>query len=145
MFGKYLTVLGPAREIPVQSFGGLTILTWDELRDVASGLFVSIIVTAKGKALTDGRPNDVDQEFVTMMVVINENESWFLEDNIKKFTSDPTHVKRNEFVSGGPDGVLSGLGTGFADTNLRYTVNGYMFGNMPMITMKKDSEYGGTS
>lgn len=30
-----------------------------------------------------------------------------------------------------------GLGRGFADPNLRDTINGYMFGNMPLMTMKK--------
>src|SRR5690242_12126808 len=37
----------------------------DELRDVASGLFGGIVVTRRGMALPDGRPRDVDHEFVT--------------------------------------------------------------------------------
>lgn len=110
----------------------------DELRDVASGLFGAIIVSARGKALPDGRPADVDREFVTMMMVINENESWYLDDNIQKFTTDPRGVNKSESKPSGPQGIVaSGLGTGFADSNLRYTINGYMFGNMPMISMKK--------
>jgi Multicopper oxidase len=48
----------------------------DELRDVASGLFGGIVVTRRGMALADGRPKDVDHEFVTIYVAINENESW---------------------------------------------------------------------
>ncbi|HEV2617494.1 MAG TPA: multicopper oxidase domain-containing protein [Candidatus Acidoferrales bacterium] len=47
----------------------------DELRDVASGLFGGIIVTRRGMALPDGRPKDVDHEFVTLFIAINENES----------------------------------------------------------------------
>ena len=48
----------------------------DEMRDIASGLLGAIVVTAKGKARVDGHPEDVDREFVSMMISINENESW---------------------------------------------------------------------
>ena len=58
----------------------------DELRDVASGLFGVIVVTRRGMALPDGRPKDVDHEFVTMFIAINENESWYLDDNIRDHT-----------------------------------------------------------
>ena len=55
----------------------------EELQDVASGLFGVIVVTRRGMARADGRPKDVDREFVTMYIAINENESWYLEDNIR--------------------------------------------------------------
>jgi len=45
----------------------------DELRDVASGLFGGMIITKRGMALLDGRPKDVDHEFVNMYIAINEN------------------------------------------------------------------------
>jgi FtsP/CotA-like multicopper oxidase with cupredoxin domain len=110
----------------------------DELRDVASGLFGAIVVTARGKARVDGHPADVDREFVSLMITINENESWYLDENIRKYTSDPNGVNKLESIPTGPDGILvPGLGRGFADVNLRYTINGYMFGNMPMMNMKK--------
>lgn len=48
----------------------------DELRDVASGLFGGIAVTRRGMARPGGSPKDVDQEFVTIFITINENESW---------------------------------------------------------------------
>jgi FtsP/CotA-like multicopper oxidase with cupredoxin domain len=109
----------------------------EELRDVASGLFGAIIVTARGKARPDGHPSDVDREVVSLMISINENESWYLDENIRKYTTDPGGVNKKESIPGGPDDVLApGLGRGFADVNIRYTINGYMFGNMLMITMK---------
>jgi len=61
----------------------------DELRDVASGLFGGIVVTRRGNDLPDGRPKDVDHEFVSIYIAINENESWYLDDNIREHTSDP--------------------------------------------------------
>ena len=35
------------------------------------------------------------------------------------------------------DGVFSFFGTGFTSQNFRSTINGYMYGNGPMMTMKK--------
>jgi hypothetical protein len=43
----------------------------DEMRDIASGLFGAIVVTAQGKARADGHPMDVDREFVSMMISVN--------------------------------------------------------------------------
>lgn len=55
----------------------------NEMRDVASGLFGAIIVTARGKAKQDGSPDDVDREVVTFLVSINENESWYIDQNAR--------------------------------------------------------------
>lgn len=68
----------------------------DELRDVASGLFGVIVVTRHGMALAKGKPKDVDHEFVSMFIALNENESWYLEDNIRAHTTDPKGVNRLE-------------------------------------------------
>lgn len=132
----------PERAGPAASDGSSVVWLYhshvDELKDVASGLFGAIIVTARGKAREDGRPADVDREFVTMLITINENESWYLEDSIQRFTSDPKGVNRSESIPAGSQGEpAASLGRGFADTNLRNTINGYMFGSMALMNMKK--------
>jgi hephaestin len=110
----------------------------DELRDVASGLFGVIVVTRRGMALPDGRPKDVNHEFVSMFIAINENESQYLEDNIRDHTSDPKGVNRKEGIPFTPSGMAGTIaGTGFVDVNIKWSINGYIFGNMPMMTMKK--------
>ncbi|HET6170313.1 MAG TPA: multicopper oxidase domain-containing protein [Terracidiphilus sp.] len=110
----------------------------DELRDVASGLFGGIIVTRRGMALPDGRPKDVTREFVTMFIAINENESWYLEDNIREHTTDPKGVKRDEIGLTTADGMAGTVASsGFVFTNVKWSINGYIYGNMPMMTMKK--------
>ena len=109
----------------------------DELRDVASGLFGVIVITRRGMALPDGRPKDVDHEFVSMFIAINENESQYLDDNIRDHTTDPKGVNRkdsNPFTPAGLAGTVAG--TGFIETNVKWSINGYIFGNMPMMTMK---------
>jgi manganese oxidase len=109
----------------------------DELRDVASGLFGVIVVTRRGMARPDGSPKDVDHEFVTMFIAINENESWYLEDNIREHTTDPKGVDRTELSQLTPGGIVVQIGvTGFAATNVKWSINGYIFGNMPLMKMR---------
>lgn len=109
----------------------------DELQDIASGLFGMIVVTRRGMALPDGRPKDVDHEFMNMYIAINENESWYLEDNIREHTTDPKGVDRTKVSLVTPGGMAGTVaGTGFVDTNIKWSINGYIFGNMPLMTMK---------
>jgi FtsP/CotA-like multicopper oxidase with cupredoxin domain len=110
----------------------------DELRDVAAGLFGGIIITRKGMALPNGRPKDVDHEFVTMFIALNENESWYLDDNIRDHTTDPKGVNKAEFNPLAPNGIATPIaGSGFTVSNIKWSINGYIYGNMPMMTMKK--------
>lgn len=109
----------------------------DELRDVASGLFGFIVVTRRGMARADGSPKDVDREFATMFIAVNENESWYIDDNIAKYTTDPKGVK----FKFGPPLVnylaTTGIGNNLLSSNLKFTINGYIYGNGPMMVMKK--------
>lgn len=100
----------------------------DESADVNTGLVGPMIITARGKARPDGRPKDVDKEFVIAFAEIDENLSHYLDDNIKLFTLEPSKVQK-------------ALGPTFIDPfgqfNLRETMNGYIFGNgaMPKMTV----------
>jgi FtsP/CotA-like multicopper oxidase with cupredoxin domain len=106
-------------------------------KDVESGLVGAIIITRRGMAGADGKPKDVDREFVSLYMFFDENVSWYLDHNIATYTSDPKGVKKLEFVPADNDGTLSPTGTGFAAANFKATINGYIFANMPMMTMKK--------
>ena len=109
----------------------------DELRDVAAGLFGGLVITRRGMALPDGRPKDVDHEFVTIYIAINENESWYLDDNIIAHIPAPSKLNRYEFHPVTATGIFGTIaGTGFADTNVKWSINGYIYGNTPMMTMK---------
>lgn len=94
-----------------------------ESRDMNSGLFGPIIVTAKGKSKLDGSPKDVDREFIVAFAVFDESGSAYFKQNAM------THGR-----------FLPGMT--ITDPNLRrfylmYTLNGLVDGNMPMLTMKK--------
>jgi FtsP/CotA-like multicopper oxidase with cupredoxin domain len=108
-----------------------------ELRDVASGLFGMLAVTRRGMALPDGRPKDVDHEFFNMYITINENESWYLDENIRDHTLDPKGVIRTQATGLTGEGMAGSIvGTGFLETNIKWSINGYLYGNMPLMTMK---------
>jgi FtsP/CotA-like multicopper oxidase with cupredoxin domain len=106
-------------------------------RSVESGLIGAIVITARGMARPDGKPKDVDRELVSLYIIFDENTSWYIDHNIQAYTSDPAGVKKADFVPLDTDGNLSGSGTGFAAANFKATINGYIYANGPLLTMKK--------
>jgi len=106
-------------------------------KDVASGLIGTIIISRAGMAGSDGRPKDVDREFVSLYMIFDENASWYLDHNIQTYTSDPKGVNKLDFTPADNQGNVSVTGTGFAAANSKGTINGYLYANMPLMTMKK--------
>jgi FtsP/CotA-like multicopper oxidase with cupredoxin domain len=110
----------------------------DERRDINTGLFGAIVVTRKGMARPDGTPNDVDREFVAFFITLDELQSWFIDDNIKRFTKDPKKYNKFNGNPVDPDGNVDILlGNGSIATNVRLTINGYQYADGPMYVMKK--------
>ena len=94
----------------------------DEVKDTLAGLVGPIIITRHGEANPDGTPKGVDQEFVTMFTIFDENNSPYLDYNIKTFAQDPTSVKIDD--------------EDFIESNKKHSINGYLFGNLPGLQMK---------
>jgi hephaestin len=94
----------------------------DEPKDANTGLFGPIIITARGRTREDGRPNDVDREFVTLFMVVDENKSWYLADNI---ANTPGAEPEDDDA--------------FFEANLKHSINGYIYGNLPVeqLTMRR--------
>jgi FtsP/CotA-like multicopper oxidase with cupredoxin domain len=110
----------------------------NEMVDVHSGLVGVLIVTRRGMALEDGRPKDVDKEFVAALIIYDENMSWFIDENIKRHTDDPAGTKKDEINPLDAEGRYNLVGpTGFVGVNLRFAINGMQYANLPMMTMKK--------
>jgi FtsP/CotA-like multicopper oxidase with cupredoxin domain len=110
----------------------------NELKDVESGLVGAMIITRRGMGDANGKPKDVDREFVCLYLLFDENVSWYLDQNIQTFTTDPKGVKKLEFAPVDNEGNFSGVGSGFTVANAKFAVNGYIYGTGPMMTMKKD-------
>jgi FtsP/CotA-like multicopper oxidase with cupredoxin domain len=109
----------------------------NELKDVESGLIGAMIITRRGNADADGKPKDVDREFVCLYLLFDENVSWYLDHNIQTFTTDPKGVKKLDFAPVDNEGNFSGVGSGFVVANAKFAINGYIYGTGPMMTMKK--------
>ncbi len=110
----------------------------NELTDVNSGLIGAIIVTRRGMALPDARPKDVDREFVTLFMIFDENQSWFIDENIRRHTDDPAGVNKAEATPMDWQGLFNFvLPGGFSGANERFAINGMQYANLPMMTMKK--------
>jgi hephaestin len=96
-----------------------------------------MVITRRGEARADGGPKDVDREFAMLFMLIDENSSHYLPHNIDSYLQDPKSVNRLDFVPSDLEGNLNQAGTGFAAANFKASINGYMFGNLPMPTMKR--------
>ena len=57
----------------------------------------------------DGKPKDVDREFVCLFMLFDENSSWYIDHNIQTFTGDPKGVDKFEFTPRGSEWELSRL------------------------------------
>ncbi len=106
-------------------------------RGLESGLIGAIIITAKGMANSDGKPKDVDREFVTLFMLFDENTSWYLDYNMKNYLTDLKGTNKLEFNPTDDEGNFSAAGSGFSAANIKMTINGFIFANGPMMTMKK--------
>lgn len=107
----------------------------NEQRDVAAGLVGVIIVSARGTVKPDGTPKDVDREFVAVLYTIDENQSPYLDKNIAQYIANPSTLRKTLAVFSDFDGQP--VNVGFPASNFRETINGYMFGNTPGLTMKQ--------
>jgi manganese oxidase len=91
--------------------------------DIYAGLVGAIVVTRSGAAKPDGTPNDVDREFVTLLMIIDENASPYLNANIQRFVGAPRAVSKT-------DGE-------FKESNKKHTINGLLYGNLDGLIMRR--------
>jgi FtsP/CotA-like multicopper oxidase with cupredoxin domain len=95
-----------------------------EPRDMNTGLIGPIIVSAKGSTRPDGTPNDVDREFVVAFSVFDESESWYFEANTVGERAGRADLKLTD--------------PAVHQRYLLYSLNGFIDGNLPLMSMKKD-------
>lgn len=109
-----------------------------EPKDVNAGLIGAIVITRKGMARPDGSPKDIAHEFFSLFMIIDENQSRYFDHNLKANIANPEKIERSEYVPLDPEGNGDlPLGTGFATSNMKASINGYLFSNGPLMTMRK--------
>jgi len=106
----------------------------NEIAGVNAGLVEPIIITARGMARADGSPKDVDREFVVAFSTVLESESPYLQENVDQYSSDPKSVKIVTAPTGAR-GILTGIPGIPVDPLVRETLNGFLYGNTPGLTM----------
>ncbi len=142
----------PPRAGPAMGEGSSVIWMYhshtDEGKDIETGLIGPLIITAAGMARPDGSPKDVDREFVAMFSFEDENMSWLVERNIDEHTAHPEALKAalaptdrslppEEFARRAEERD-SYLNHGvFPNSNYKLAINGYIFGNVPGLTMSQ--------
>lgn len=93
----------------------------EEVKDVNAGLIGAMIITERGKADTEGRPADVDREFVTLFGAQLENDTHYLKENLARYVGDTLPV--------GPEGPRFFNGNGY------HSINGLMYANIPLESL----------
>ncbi|KAM9436458.1 ferroxidase HEPHL1-like [Clarias gariepinus] len=95
----------------------------DFTKDLASGLVGPLVVCRKGTLNESRQRKDVDKEFALLFMIFDENESWYLGDNIKKYLNkDPETFSESE---------------GFLESNMMHGINGKLYANLPGLTMQQ--------
>ena len=111
----------------------------NEYKDVASGLVGAIVVTRRGQMNSDGTPKGVDREIFALFTSFNENQSWYVQENIAAHISaaDQKALTKIDAKLTDPHMYVAFTGTGFAETNFKFSINGYIYGDGPVMTMKQ--------
>jgi hephaestin len=111
----------------------------NEYKDVASGLVGAITVARRGETNADGTPKDVDRELFALFAAFNENQSWYVDENVAAHISaaDQKTLNKRDNKFSDLHMYVAFTGAGFAETNYKFSVNGYLYGDGPVMTMKQ--------
>jgi manganese oxidase len=111
----------PERAGPAEHEGSSTMWMYmshaAEVEDQYAGLIGPIVVTRRGMARPDGTPKDVDRELVATFMVVDENASPYLTENVRRLPGRGRHADLDD--------------DGFVESNLMHAINGYVYGNGP--------------
>ncbi|CAL8396368.1 unnamed protein product [Boreogadus saida] len=97
----------------------------DPVRDTNSGLAGPLLI-CKPKALKKGVQKNYNKEFHLMATVFDENLSWYLDHNIRTYTTSPNTVNKED--------------EGFVESNRMHALNGYVYRSLPGLTMCKNDK-----
>ena len=94
----------------------------DEVADTNTGLIGPIIISRKGTLQKNGKLKGIDREFVVLFSVLDENKSLLRDKNIASFAP----AAKNKLED-----------SGFIESNLKHSMNGFIYSNLPNLKMKK--------
>uniref|UniRef100_A0A8C7EGX0 Ceruloplasmin n=1 Tax=Nothoprocta perdicaria TaxID=30464 RepID=A0A8C7EGX0_NOTPE len=94
----------------------------DPIKDMYSGLIGPLKICRKGVLQSNGIRKDVKREFALLFLVFDENQSWYLEENVERYA----HRNRREID------LLDDI---FVESNKMHAINGRLYANLPGLTM----------
>ncbi|XP_072573145.1 coagulation factor VIII [Paramormyrops kingsleyae] len=98
--------------------------TINPVRDLATGLVGPLVVCYRKTLDKRGNVLMSDKEKHLMFTVFDENQSWYIDENIQKYVEDPSKVDPTD--------------PNFYRSNVMYNVNGLMFNNLNFVTCLGD-------
>ncbi|XP_039622462.1 coagulation factor VIII [Polypterus senegalus] len=90
--------------------------TIDPIKDVASGLIGPLIICYKKTLDTRGKVIKSDKEKHLLFAVFDENQSWYINENIQQYCTDCSNADRTSIE--------------FYKSNLMNSINGYLYDNL---------------
>ena len=106
----------------------------DEVRDINTGLFGPMIITARGKARPDGSPVDVDREIVAAFMQVHEDDSWLAKINRANWLSTLTTAMADSLAKAKPIPNPSEVQAGYP-WFVKFTINGFIHGSLPLSAL----------
>ncbi|PKU34320.1 hephaestin isoform x1 [Limosa lapponica baueri] len=94
----------------------------DPVKDMYSGLIGPLKICRRGALHSDGIRKDVKREFALLFLVFDENQSWYLEENVERYSK------------GNPK-EINLLDARFVESNKMHAINGRLYANLPGLTM----------
>ncbi|CAN9500898.1 unnamed protein product [Ophioblennius macclurei] len=94
----------------------------DPIKDTSSGLVGPLLICRLG-SLKKGIQKNYNKEFHLMATVFDENLSWYLDENIRNYATAPNTVDKED--------------DDFMDSNKMKAINGFVYKNLPGLTMCK--------
>nr|XP_036872957.1 hephaestin isoform X2 [Manis javanica] len=94
----------------------------DPIKDMYSGLVGPLAICRKGILEPHGGRSDMDQEFALLFLIFDENQSWYLEENVASHGSwEPGRVNLQDET--------------FMESNKMHAINGKLYANLRGLTM----------
>lgn len=95
--------------------------TVDVAKDLYSGLIGPLVICRRSWGRTLGLKKEVE-EFALLLMVFDENESWYLDENIRAQIRNPRPNLKDE--------------ENFIESNKMHAINGYVYGNLNGLNME---------
>ncbi|XP_008708888.1 hephaestin isoform X5 [Ursus maritimus] len=94
----------------------------DPMKDMYSGLIGPLTICRKGTLEPYGGRNDMDREFALLFLIFDENQSWYLEENVATYGPQES-------------GRVNLQDEAFLESNKMHAINGKLYSNLRGLTM----------